>query len=416
MDNWRAVRDYSPFNFKDTVGGLVYQFDAERTAGNNGAHLLSACVLLLTGLGLVTLYSSSYAFADRFFGNSTHFVFRQTLFGAVGIVLFFVSSRIDLEKIRKLIVPLVMITVILCALTLVPGIGIERHGASRWIRIGSNSYQPSEMVKLVLPLYLAHIFDKKKNSLDSFSSGILPPVLISGIFFGLIYAQNNFSTAVFIASNALVMFFLAGVQKRWFAGAIVMFTPVATLMVLTATHRWTRVLTFLRPQEADIRGEGFQIFTSIRALNSGGFWGKGLGQGTWKLGGIPEVHSDMIISAFGEELGLLGVILLVAVFAIFAIRGYMGALRSEDNFARLLGIGLVTMIVSQALVNLAVTCGAIPTTGIPLPFFSAGGTYLTIVLIMAGFIANISRANVSHATVSHATVSHAGTVNAGGEI
>ncbi|MDR0313289.1 MAG: FtsW/RodA/SpoVE family cell cycle protein, partial [Treponema sp.] len=141
---------------------------------------------------------------------------------------------------------------------------------------------------------------------------------------------------------------------------------------------------------------GYQIFTSLRAINSGGFWGKGLGQGTWKISGIPEVHSDFIFSSFAEEMGLLGVIFFIALFIVFTMRGYRGAMRNEDSFSRILGFGMVTMIVSQALVNLAVAAGALPVTGLPLPFFSAGGTYLTMVLIMAGIIANVSRENVSH--------------------
>ena len=368
----------------------MYQFDAERTARNNGAHLLSACVILLTGLGLVTLYSSSYAFADRFFGNSSHFVFRQALFGAAGIVLFFISSRIELEKIRKLIIPLVLIAVILCALTLIPGVGIERGGASRWIRIGTNTYQPSEMVKLILPLYLAHIFDKKKDSLDSFSSGILPPVLISGLFFGLIYAQNNFSTAVFIAINALVLFFLAGLRYRYFIASLVILTPLSLLLIFTKEHRVRRLVSFIKP-EWDPLGAGYQVRSSLLTIISGGFWGKGIGQGTRKIASVPEIHSDFIFSAFAEETGFLGVALFFLLFVFFVVMGYRAAMRSSSVFRSLLAAGLVTMLVSQVLLNVAVVSGALPATGIPLPFFSAGGSSLVTTLICAGLIVNVAR-------------------------
>ena len=362
-------------------------------------HIFVASVILLTGWGLVTLYSVSYAQAQRFFGNGLHFFTRQAMLAAGGLALFVIFSRINLEMLRKLIPLMIIGTIIACCLTFIPGIGVEKNGAVRWIGFGRSpltneprfTLQPSEFIKLALPFYLAHIFSKKGEHINDFLKGILPPALIIAVFFVIIYLQNNFSTAVFIAVNALIIFFLAGVQKRWFIGALVMFTPLATLMVLTETHRWMRVRSFLRPAEVDIRAEGYQIFTSLRAINSGGFWGKGLGQGTWKTGGIPEVHSDFIFSAFAEEMGLFGVILFLTLFTVFAARGYRGALRNDDNFSRLLGFGLINMIVSQALVNLAVTAGALPVTGLPLPFFSAGGTYLAMVLIMSGLIANVTR-------------------------
>ena len=375
-------------------------FESDAPGVKRVDHVFTASVFLLTGWGLVTLYSSSYAHAQRFFGNGLFFFSRQMILGAAGLVLFLIFSRVNLELFRKLIPLMVFGTIFLCCLTFVPGIGIEKNGATRWIGFGTSpqnpsepaiTIQPSEFIKLTLPFYLAHIFTKKGEYINSFTRGILPPAIVIGAFFIIVYLQNNFSTAVFIAVNALVIFYLAGVQKRWFVGAIVMFTPLATLMVLTETHRWMRVQSFLQPREVDLRGSGYQIYTSLRAINSGGFWGKGLGNGTWKVAGIPEVHSDFILSAFAEESGFLGMIFLVILFTVFAIRGYRGAVKNEDTFSRLLGFGLVTMIVSQALVNLAVTCGALPTTGLPLPFFSAGGTYLAMVLIMAGFIANVTR-------------------------
>jgi cell division protein FtsW len=366
-------------------------------------HIFIACVFLLTGWGLVTLYSSSYAHGLRFFQNGYYFISRQAVLGAAGIFLFFVFSKMNLEKVRKLIPLMVFGTVILCCLTFVPGVGVEKNGATRWIGFGTNpvnpseprfTLQPSEFIKLTLPLYLAHIFTKKGEYINSFFKGILPPVLVIGLFFIIVYLQNNFSTALFIAVNALAVFFIAGVQLRWFIGALLVLVPLSALMVLTETHRLIRVMSFFYPTEIDRRGAGYQIFTSLRAINSGELWGKGLGQGTWKIAGIPEVHSDFIFASFAEEMGLMGIALFIILFAAFAAQGYRGAMRNEDKFSQLLGFGLVTMIVSQALVNLAVAVGIMPVTGLPLPFFSAGGTYLLIVLVMAGFIANVSRENV----------------------
>ena len=380
----------------------MYQFEAERTASRKQAHLLSACVLLLTGLGLITLFSSSYMFADRFFGDSYHFIKRQALFGIAGIVLFFICSRINLEKIRKLIMPLVALSAILCALTLIPGIGVERQGASRWIRIGSYTYQPSEMVKLALPLYMAHIFDKKQDNIGNFFSGILPQVLITGSFFALIYAQNNLSTAVFIVVSALVIFFLAGVPFRHFIAIFVIFTPPSALLLFAREHRVRRLLSFLQP-EWDPLGAGYQVRSSLLTIISGGLWGKGIGQGTRKIASVPEIHSDFIFSAYAEEGGFLGVLFFFALFAIFAFLGYSAALRSGSVFRRLLAAGLVTMIVSQAMLNIAVVSGALPATGIPLPFFSAGGSSLATTLICAGLIVNVARKTADETTYGTVT-------------
>jgi len=361
-------------------------------------HLLVASILLLTGLGLVTLYSSSYAFAQRFFGSGLYFITRQAVLGGAGIVLFILASVIDLEILRKFVKPLVLGCIILCILTFVPGIGVRKNGAARWIGIGSYTYQPSELVKLILPLYLAHIFDKKKQDIDILSRGIIPPALITGVFFVLIFLQNNFSTAVFLAINALFIFFLAGIKFRYFFSAIFMFIPTAAILVLKKEHRIRRFLSYIQP-EFEPQGAGYQVNSSILSISSGGFWGKGLGQGTRKIASVPEVHSDFIFSSFAEEAGFLGVALFCFLFAVFAIRGYIASMRNENPFNRLLGCGLVTMIVSQVLLNVAVVAGALPATGIPLPFFSAGGSSLATSLVMAGLIVNISRHSRKHSGI-----------------
>jgi len=367
------------------------QFDAELPGRSRGTdHILVASILLLAGLGLVTLYSSSYAFAQRFFGDGYYFISRQLLLGVFGIVLFFLASIINLELVRKLVKPLVLGCIILCILTFVPGIGVSKNGAARWIGIGSWTYQPSELVKLILPLYLAHFFDKKKQNIDVLYRGIIPPALIAGVFFVLIFLQNNFSTAVFLAFNALFMFFLAGVRFRYFFSALFMFVPTAALLVLKKEHRIRRFLSYIQP-EFEPQGAGYQVNSSILSISSGGFWGKGVGQGTRKISSVPEVHSDFIFSSYAEEAGFLGIMLFCLLFAIFAIRGYVASMRNENPFNRLLGCGLVTMIISQVLLNVAVAAGALPATGVPLPFFSAGGSSLATTLVMAGLVVNVSR-------------------------
>jgi len=353
-------------------------------------HLLIATVLLLTGIGLVTLYSASYAFAERFFGNSLYFISRQAVLAAFGFGLFFLVSRASLDLIREWIFPVVVGAMILCALTFIPGIGVMKNSATRWIRLGSSTYQPSELVKLVLPLYLAHIFDKKEGKFDSFSAGVLPPTMVTVIFFVLIYLQNNFSTAFFVLFNALVIFFLAGIKLRYFFAAALIFLPLSVFFVLTREHRLRRIISFLWP-EFDPQGAGYQVKASITTISSGGFWGKGIGQGTRKIASVPEIHSDFIFAALAEEGGFFAVALIFVLFVLFAFAVYRCAFNSRTLFNRLLGFGLGTMIFSQILLNTAVVVGALPATGIPLPFFSAGGSSLATTLVMCGLLVNNSR-------------------------
>jgi len=372
---------------------MSVQFNIERPKTD---HLLVASVLFLVGLGLVTLYSSSYAFAERFFGDGLYFISRQLVLGLAGVVLFFIFSVIDLELFRRFIKPLVLGSILLCVLAFVPGIGVSKNGAARWIGFGSYTYQPSELVKLILPLYLAHYFGKKRDGIDDLPRGIIPPALITGVFFVLIFLQNNFSTAVFLAFNALFVFFLAGVRFRYFFSALFMFLPTATILVLKKEHRIRRFLSYIQP-DFEPQGAGYQVNSSIISISSGGFWGKGIGHGTRKIASVPEIHSDFIFSAFAEEMGFLGVMFFFILFAVFATRGYIDSMGNEKPFNRLLGCGLVTMIISQVLLNIAVTAGALPATGIPLPFFSAGGSSLATTLIMAGLVVNVSRTSKNHA-------------------
>ncbi|MDR0388677.1 MAG: putative lipid II flippase FtsW [Spirochaetaceae bacterium] len=370
---------------------MIYQFDGGFSGVKKRAdHVLIASVLLLTGLGMVSLYSASYGFSGRFFGDSYYLIFRQGIFAIFGLVLFFIGSWVDLEFIRLWIKPLVLGSALLCVMTFVPGIGLTKNGAPRWIRIFSSSYQPSELVKLVLPLYLAHIFAKKEDRIDELGAAVLPPALVTMVFFFLIYRQNNFSTALFIAVNALVVFFLAGVRIRHLVSALTLLLPFSVLFVLTREHRLRRLISFVWPAWEPL-GAGYQVRSSVLTVASGAFWGRGIGHGIRKISSVPEVHSDFIFAAFAEEAGFLGVLLFWALFIVFAVRGYRAALYSEDSFKRLLAGGLVTGIVSQALLNVAVVVGALPATGIPLPFFSAGGSSQATTLLTAGFIVNVSR-------------------------
>lgn len=350
---------------------------------------LASTVVLLLGLGLVTLYSGSSGFAERFFGNALYFVGKQALFVLIGLVAFLLAIWIPLDFLRKQMHVLVLGTIILCILTFFPFIGLTRNGAARWITLGPVSFQPSELVKLVLPIYLAHLFTKKQERMDDISNTLLPPVIITVLFCALIYLQNDFSTAAFIALVSFVLFFLSGVKLRHFFLVLVLTVPLMFLLVFTREYRVMRLMSYLHPG-SDPLGAGYQVNASIQTIASGGIWGKGLGLGTRKIASVPEVHSDFIFSAFCEESGFVGVVLYLAVLGFFAWRVYRSVWLGGDAFRRLLACGLGSTIILQSLMNLGVVVGLLPATGIPLPFFSAGGSSLLVTLVMAGLLVNAS--------------------------
>ncbi|MCL2174641.1 MAG: putative lipid II flippase FtsW [Treponema sp.] len=368
----------------------MYNFVIERTHKIKNIHVILLCVFLLLGIGLVTLYSASYTFSFNFFNDGNSLIKRQLVFAAVGFTLFFIFSYLSLDVLRKFVLILVCIAVVLCLLTFIPGIRVEKGGATRWIEIGFFSYQPSEMVKFVLPLYLAHSLDKKSDKLDGFVTGFLSPVIVTGLFFVLIYMQNNFSTAVFVVFNALVIFILAGMKWRYFFSAVAMVIPISAILIFTKPHRVMRLLSFINPDLEPLKA-GFQMKASREAIASSGFLGKGIGEGTRKIASVPTIHSDFIMCSYVEETGFLGLLILFAMFGMFAYFGFKTAWNSKTVFGRLLAAGATTMIVSQALLNIAVVCGALPATGIPLPFFSAGGSSLITTFICAGFVFNVAR-------------------------
>ena len=371
----------------------MYRFNVEKAGRTRYVdHILVASIFFLIGLGIVTLYSSSYTYAQRFFNNGLYLVIRQSIFMGIGMVVFFIVSRINLDMLRNWSLPgfFIILAAILCLFPHIPGIGVTRNGAPRWFRIGNETFQPSEMVKLVLPLYLAHIFDKKKEQLNTLTKGILPPFFVTLLFIILIALQNNFSTATFIAFNAILIFYLAGVKWCYFISGFFLFFPFALLLILTGEHRLRRVISFLFPSW-DPHGAGYHIRASIMTITSGGFWGRGIGSGTRKVSSVPEIQSDFIFAGFAEETGFLGIFLFFLLFGIFVIRGYRASVRAPDVYRRLLAFGLVTEITSQTLANIAVVSGLIPVTGIPLPFFSAGGSSLLATFVAAGVIVNVSR-------------------------
>ncbi|WP_020612495.1 putative lipid II flippase FtsW [Sediminispirochaeta bajacaliforniensis] len=367
-------------------------FAAEKIERKNSDFILLVLMLLLAGIGIAALYSASYFYAERAFGNPRHFLDRHLVFLVIGLVLAVVSSRLSLDFWEKS-VPLILVgTLFLMVLTFIPGIGREIMGARRWILLGGNSFQPSELVKLAVVLYVARIMSKKEHRLDDFGNAVLPPLLLVGGFTALIYLQNDFSTAAFVLLVALIMFFVAGVRLIHFFFLFITIFPILAMLLFTKEHRVRRLLAFLDPY-GDPVGTGYQVLASQTALSRGHLWGSGLGMGTKKLGGLPEAHSDFVFAVFGEETGFLGVLFVIALFTAFAVRGYMTAfkIRDKSGFGFYLVFGLTSVIFYQALLNMAVVCGLVPATGLPLPLFSNGGSSVLVTMMMCGIILGVSR-------------------------
>jgi len=351
---------------------------------------LLATLVLLGGLGLSVLFSASYFRADRLFGEPTYFLRRQIVWIVLGGVGALAATRVSIDALRKIIPILLVPTIILMLLSFVPRVGVQVLGARRWIVLFGHSFQPSELAKLTLILYLSHILSCKREQFNDPLNSIVPPVLVAGFFVALIYAQNDFSTAFFVLLVALSMFFVSGFPLRYFLSMTLMTAPIATILLLSREYRVRRVLAFVDP-ERDPAGAGYQILASQGALADGGLWGVGIGRSVRKLGGLPEAHSDFVFAVLGEEFGYIGVLVVLGLFAAFAYRGFSLAFRLEDNFRSFLAFGLTAGIFLQATLNMAVVVGMVPATGIPLPFFSSGGSSIVVSLVMAGLLLNLSR-------------------------
>lgn len=347
-------------------------------------------ILFFCGLGFITLYSGSLGYASSVFDDPLYFVRRQAINLGVALAAMLVLASISLEWLRKRLPLLVIISLVMLILPFFPVIGIEKNGASRWFGFGSLSFQPSELSKMTIVLFLANILEKKHDRLDEPAVSIYPAAFMSFAFLGLIYLQNDLSTTLFILVVVLSLFFLGGLKIRWFIAFFALSLPLVALMVLTKEYRVERILSFVNP-ERDPLGAGYQVNAALDALSGGGFWGVGLGNGIRKISSIPEVQSDFIFAVWSEEMGFFGVICYFITLVIFAIRGIAVSLASTDRFRTLLGLGAALVIFIQSIINCGVVVRAFPATGIPLPFFSSGGSSLLITLCLCGLLINVSK-------------------------
>jgi cell division protein FtsW len=340
-------------------------------------------------LGFMAMWSASSGYAVRTGKTADYFARRQIAFLLLGSFVFFVCYRIPLSTLRSRTGLLTLAALIFLATPLIPGLGVEINGARRWVNLYVTNFQPSEIWKPFIVFYAAHIFDKRADKLKNSAGEAAFPLLVVIIGVLLIYLQNDFSTAALALVAPLSVFWLAGVSLLFFAAIGIPALLSIIIMVASSEYRLARVIGFIIP-EFDPHGMNYQVQNSLKAIISGGFFGKGLGLGTRKIASIPEIQSDFVFAGFVEEMGLAGVIAIVACW-IFIIVTVIAAVREKEGFEYLLPLGLLFLLFIQFFINLGVVAGFLPATGIALPFFSAGGSSLLSTALAGGLMANAMR-------------------------
>ena len=351
---------------------------------------LLAVTILLVGLGIVMIFSASAIRAQERFGDSLYFLKKQTVWAALGLLSMAWAMTWDVKRFQRVTPVLFLASLFLLLLVLLPGVGIKINGARRWLRLAGLSFQPAELAKLAVVLFLASYFARRQDRLDSFLDGFLPPLLMTGLMAGLIILQPNFGTAVVLLMAAAILFYIGRARIAHLLGTVAVMAPALVLLMLKSTHGRARLMALFDPSQVSTRAT-YQLDQSFYALGPGGWLGRGLGNSMQKLFFLPEPHNDFIFAIVGEELGFIGAVLVLLLFGVFLWRGTRTAVRAGDLYTRYLAMGITCLIVGQAAFNMAVVSGLLPTTGVPLPFLSFGGSSLVITMFGVGVLLNVSR-------------------------
>ena len=352
--------------------------------------------LLLTVMGLVMLFSASFPSANYETGDPTFYLKRQGLFALLGLAAMVVMSRMNYQKLRRYSVLLVGISLFLLLLVLVPGLGINENGATRWLgKKGVLTFQPSEIAKLAVIVFFADSISKKKNLMETFKYGIRPYLLLLAFYAVLMLLEPHLSGTILIVGTGVVLIIVGGINKKWAIGSIgavaaVGFAYVKLVETGVISYGASRIEMWKNPFIDPLKA-GYQLSQSLITIGSGGLTGVGLGKSRQKFLYLPEEHNDFIFAVVCEELGLIGATLVMLVFALLILRGFWIALQARDRFGALLVVGIMTQIGLQTFFNIAVVSGLVPTTGISLPFFSYGGTALALQLFEMGIVLSVSR-------------------------
>ncbi len=354
-------------------------------------NILLMVTLILLLIGAVMIYSSTSVVTPLAAKkNITPFYyFKRHLFTMmVGFFFMFLAYRLEPELLGRLSIPLLIFSFLLLLAVFIPKVGLTVGGARRWIRLWPSTFQPSELVKLAMVIFLARYVSMPYFRKDSFISFLIP-VIVMAVFQVVFLIQPDFGATINLGILTITILILAGTRLRYVMSLAVLAIPVVIKLAMQP-YRLKRILAFLDPW-SDPQGSGFQLIQSLIALGSGGFTGVGLGDGKQKLSFLPEIHTDFIFSLIGEELGFIGTVVVISMFIIIFIRGISISGRASTGFGYYLSYGLTIMIVLQALINFAVTTGVVPTKGLPLPFISYGGSSLLVNMVAIGILLNISR-------------------------
>ena len=346
--------------------------------------------LALLSLGIVMVFSASSVTAYHELGDAYHYLKRQSLWAAIGLVALVICMNIDYHLWLRLAGPLIVVSIVALAVVLVPGIGITISGSRRWLGAGPVRVQPSEFAKLSVVIFLAAYLSTSPDRVKSVVRGVFVPLILVGMCALLVLREPDLGTSIGMAATAWLMLLIAGGSPGWLVGLAAMTAPVIYLYARHDPVRIRRLTSFLDPW-ADPLDSGFHIIQSLLALGSGGLVGTGLGLSRQKFYYLPEQHTDFIFAIIGEELGFLGAALVVFLYAIFAWRGFRASLNAPDSFGSLLAAGITIMVALQAAMNIAVVTGSMPITGITLPLISSGGSSLVPMLAGVGILLNITR-------------------------
>jgi cell division protein FtsW len=346
--------------------------------------------LLLLTIGVIMVYSASAVLAFHEFGDWYYYLKRQMLFAVLGVAAMFVTMNVDYWVWKKYGRIALIVCLGLLILVLIPGIGVVRGGARSWIGIGSFGIQPSEFMKIGMILFLAKLLTDEQVKINFFFKGLLPPLSIMGLAFGLIMLQPDLGTGAVLVGASLLMIYTAGARILHLSYLGMLGVAGFIGLIIAAPYRLERITAFLDPWK-DPLGAGYQAIQSLYAIGPGGLVGLGLGMSRQKYSYLPEPQTDFIFSIIAEELGFIGGTLVLLLFTILVWRGMRTAITAPDTFGSLVAVGIIGMVAVQVIINIGVVIGMFPVTGITLPFISAGGSSLTLMLTSIGILLNISR-------------------------
>jgi len=350
---------------------------------------LFTITLVLVFVGLVMVFSASAVMAKERYGSGYYFLLKQLGWAVAGLIAMIVGMRVDYKRFKH---PAVVFTVLgVTTLLLIAVFFLDRsHNTHRWIHLGGFSLQPSELAKPALILFLAYFLESRTKSMDDWRNTLLPAVIPTVVFVGLIVFQPDLGTALACCAITVAVLFVAGLDLKYLGYAFLASILPLYFLIFHVRYRRDRILAFINPF-SDPQGKGFHMIQSLIAVSTGGITGLGLMEGKQKLFYLPEPHTDFIFAVTAEELGLVGSVIIVALFAVFLWRGIRTALRTQDAFGQFLVVGITCMVVVQAFVNISVVLGMMPTKGIPLPFVSYGGSSLFVTLACVGVLLNVTK-------------------------